>query len=77
MSGDDRSLFERIRTTVRHNATQLAVDILLITAWLLLGTEVLRLLGVPRWLQYVVLFAGVIVYAQLTPPWEHPPIDEG
>lgn len=76
MTPDGRSLFERSLAAVRHNARQLAVDLLLIVAWLILGTEALRLLGVPRWLQYVVLFGGIIVYVQLTPSWEHPPVDQ-
>lgn len=76
MATTPRSVIERVVAMLRHNGRKVTIDILLLVAWLLLGTELLRTVAVPRWLQYIVLFGGVIVYAQLTAPWEHPPIEE-
>lgn len=63
----------RLLAYLRHNYRGIAVDIALLTAWVILGTEVLRFLGAPRWFQYLVLFGGVIGYVQLTSNWERPP----
>lgn len=62
---------------LRHNFREIAADAVLLVAWVLLGTEVLRLLAVPRWVQYLVLFGGVIAYAQLTANWDRPPRRDG
>lgn len=58
---------------LRHNVQAIAADVVLLVAWVLFGTEVLRLLGIPRWVQYLVLFGGVIAYVQLTANWDRPP----
>lgn len=63
----------RLVAYLRSNYRGIAVDVVLLASWVLLGTEVLRLLGAPRWFQYLVLFGGIIGYVQLTANWERPP----
>lgn len=77
MGTSGRSTLERVLAVLRHNRWQLAVDTALLAGWLFLGTASLRIVGVPRWLQYVVLFGGVVVYGHLTTSWDHPPVDAG
>ncbi len=67
----------RLIAYLRHNYRAIAVDVMLLTTWVILGTEVLRFLGAPRWVQYLVLFGGVIAYVQLTSNWERPPRPSG
>lgn len=76
MPGDDRSFTGRFAAYLALNRRRIAIDAILLVSWTLLATEALRLLAAPRWLQFVVIFGGVVVYAQLTPPWQQPPHGE-
>lgn len=69
MDSHDRSWIERVVAFVRQNYSLLLLDLVVLVSWTVLGTEILRMLGAPRWLQYVVLFLGVVVYTQVTPQW--------
>lgn len=77
MSRAEGSWPGRLIAYLRHNYRGIAVDIALLMAWVILGTEVLRFLGAPRWFQYLVLFGGVIGYVRLTSNWERPPPPSG
>lgn len=70
----DGSWRGRVVAYLRLNYRGILIDVVLLASWVLLGTEALRLLGAPRWFQYLVLFGGVIGYVQLTSDWERPPI---
>lgn len=48
----------------------IVLDVLVIGSWLVLGTHLFDALGVPRWLQYALVFLGVVAYTQVTPQWE-------
>lgn len=61
---------------LRTNAVRILVDLVIVTSWMIVSTELLHTLEVVRWVQYVVLFAGVLVYAMLTPPWGSSATDE-
>lgn len=58
---------------LRHNAFRIVVDLVIVASWMIVSTRLLHSLGVVQWAQYVVLFAGVIAYALVTPKWE--PLD--
>lgn len=62
---------------LRENAWRLVVDLVVMAAWVVFGTEALRVLELPTWLQYVVLFLGVVIYVNTTPQWERPRLEEG
>lgn len=61
---------------LRQNALRIAVDLVIVVSWMIVSTQVLHSFGVVRWVQYVVLFAGVIAYALVTPPWSGPTEEE-
>lgn len=50
----------------------MAVDILVIGAWVILNWSVFSWFSLPTWALYVIIFAGVIVYSRITPTWERP-----
>ena len=72
----DRPLIEsrprRLLAYLRHNSGRMLVDASVLLAWILATAAVLDWLDQPRWLLYVVLFAGVVVYTRITPTWERP-----
>lgn len=57
---------------LRYNAIRIVVDLVVVVSWMIVSARVLHSLGLVRWVQYVVLFAGVIAYALVTPQWESP-----
>lgn len=63
---------ERLRAYLRHNRVQMAVDVAVLAAWVLLTAAVARRFGLPTWLFYVAVFVGVVAYAQMTPAWRRP-----
>lgn len=63
---------ERLSAYIRYNRRQILVDAALLTAWVLVTTAVFRWFLLPRWLLYVVLFTGVVLYTRVTPPWKRP-----
>lgn len=69
MSGDELSWVERVAAFVRQNYSLLLLDIVVLVTWGVIGSELLSMLGAPPWLQYVVLFLGVVLYTQATPQW--------
>ena len=69
MSRDERSWVERVAAFVRQNYSLLLLDLVVLVTVGIIGSELLGVLGAPPWLQYVVLFLGVVVYTQLTPQW--------
>ena len=72
----DRPLIEsrprRLLAYLRHNSGRMLVDAAVLLAWVLATAAVLDWLDQPRWLLYVVLFTGVVVYTRITPTWERP-----
>lgn len=70
MSRDERSWVERVAVFVRQNYSLLLLDLVVLVTWGVIGSELLSVLGAPPWLQYVVLFLGVVLYTQLTPQWQ-------
>ena len=63
---------ERLFAYLRFNARRITVDVLVLGAWLLINFSVFDWFGLPTWLMYVTIFAGVIVYSRITIPWERP-----
>ena len=72
----DRPLIEsrprRLLAYLQHNRGRMLVDASVLIAWVLATAAVLDWLDQPRWLLYVVLFTGVVVYTRITPTWERP-----
>lgn len=62
---------------LRENARRLAADLVVMAGWVVFGSEALRALKLPTWLQYVVLFLGVVIYVNMTPQWERPGMADG
>lgn len=62
----------RLVAYLRWNRSRMIVDLALLASWMLVTTTVFGAIGLPNWLFYVVLFAGVIVYSRITPSWERP-----
>lgn len=48
------------------------LDAVILASWIVLATEVFRLVRVPRWAQYLLLFTGVVAYERVTRTWEGP-----
>ena len=42
---------------------------MIIFAWIVVSAALFRELALPRWLHYLVLFVGVVLYSRLTPNW--------
>lgn len=57
---------------VARHWQQLALDLLLITAWVIVLARVIRQLGWPGWAYYVVLVGGIVVYSLFFDPWNNP-----
>ena len=62
----------RLRTYLAYNRDRILTDLLVMLTWVIASWTVFGMLSLPRWLFYVVLFIGVIVYSRITPPWERP-----
>lgn len=75
-SREERPLIEsrwrRLRAYLRHNQEQIFIDGLLLLSWILLLSGISAWFGLPRWLFYIVLFVGVVVYTRSTPTWVRP-----
>lgn len=75
-SPEERPLIEsrwrRLRAYLRHNRELFLIDGVLLFSWILLISGISGWFDLPRWLFYVVVFAGVVVYTQLTPSWVRP-----
>lgn len=63
---------DRLVAYLRYNGVRMTVDALVIAAWILINWSIFAWLGLPTWLLYVTLFAGVIVYSRITPTWTRP-----
>jgi uncharacterized protein (DUF983 family) len=59
----------RATAFLRANRDQLVVDAMIIFAWIVVSAALFRELALPRWLHYLVLFVGVVLYSRLTPNW--------
>lgn len=73
---DDRPVLEsrrqRLRAYLRHNGERICRDTAVVLTWALAMTIVFPELGLPRWIQYLVTFVGVVVYTRATVPWSRP-----
>lgn len=67
-----QSRWRRLVAYLRYNSEQIVVDVAILSAWTLASATVFQLLGLPRWLHYLVLFLGVVAYSRLTPTWRRP-----
>ncbi|MCL9813037.1 hypothetical protein [Natranaeroarchaeum aerophilus] len=67
-----RSRPRRLVSYLRHNRTRILTDTAVLVAWVLVVSSIFSWLDLPNWLLYVVIFAGVVVYARATPTWERP-----
>lgn len=67
-----RPRYQRLLAYLRHNRVRIAVDLAVVTAWVLVTWSTFAWFSLPTWLLYVTLFAGVIIYSRITPPWERP-----
>lgn len=68
---------ERLVAYLRHNRDAMVVDCAMLLAWVAVTTLVFRVLTVPLWPYFLLLFVGTFAYARLTPGWERPyrPVD--
>lgn len=64
------SWWRRAFAFLRANRDQLVVDAIIIFTWIVVSAALFRELSLPRWLHYLVLFVGVVIYSRLTPNWE-------
>ncbi len=66
------SRHQRLLAYLRFNRTRMVVDILVVSAWVLVIVSVFAWFALPTWLLYVCLFVGVIVYSRVTTTWRRP-----
>ena len=75
-TGDDRSIIEsrrrRLCAYLRHNGERICRDAIVLSTWALVMAVWAQGLGLPRWLCYLVTFAGVVAYTRVTSPWRRP-----
>jgi hypothetical protein len=69
---DGATRVERVLSSFRDNYAQVAIDVIVVLSWMIVTAEMFRVLSVLRWVEYAVLFVGVVVYARLTPGWDMP-----
>lgn len=62
----------RLIAYLRHNWSQMVVDVVILAAWLVMTTAVFRWLLLPSWLLYILVFIGIVVYARITSGWQRP-----
>lgn len=62
----------RLAAYLRHNAERMVADLLILIAWIIAASTVFGVLDLPRWLLYILIFAGVVIYSRITPAWERP-----
>jgi uncharacterized protein (DUF983 family) len=62
--------WRRATAFLRANRDQLVVDAMVMFAWIVVSAALFRELALPRWLHYLVLFVGVVIYSRLTPNWQ-------
>lgn len=62
----------RLLAYLRHNSARMVVDVAVLAAWILVLTAAFGIVGLPRWLLYVTVFTGVVIYTRVTPTWERP-----
>lgn len=62
----------RLLAYLRANSARMVVDVAVLAAWILVLTAVFGVIGMPRWLLYLTVFTGVVVYTRVTPTWERP-----
>ncbi|MFW5974358.1 MAG: hypothetical protein ACOCPZ_03155 [Natrialbaceae archaeon] len=76
MADTDRPTIEsrtgRLLAYLASNRDQLIVDAAVLLAWIVVSSTAFRVLALPQWAHYLVLFVGIAVYAKLTPSWERP-----
>lgn len=66
------SRWQRLRAYLRHNRERLFVDGVLLFSWILLLSGIREWFYLPRWLFFVIVFVGVVVYTQSTSDWVRP-----
>ena len=66
------SRVRRLAVYLQYNGSKIAVDVMILLAWILGAATVFDWFGIPRWLYYGVVFAGIIAYSRITPTWERP-----
>lgn len=57
---------------LRQNRDQVVVDAAVLLSWIIVSAALFRILSLPRWLHYLVLFIGIVAYSRVTPDWERP-----
>ena len=57
---------------LRFNRARILADAIIIIAWVLVTSTIFGWLGLPRWLLYIVIATGVVIYSRITPTWERP-----
>lgn len=62
----------RLLAYLRSNRDQLIVDAAVLLAWVVASSVAFGRLSLPQWAYYLLVFAGVALYAKLTPNWERP-----
>ena len=75
-TGVDRPIIEsrrrRLRAYLRHNGERICRDVVALSAWALVMAVWAQGLGLPRWLCYLLTFAGIVGYTRVTSPWRRP-----
>ncbi|NKE37801.1 MULTISPECIES: hypothetical protein [Natronococcus] len=66
------SRYRRLVAYLRFNRDSILVDVLLVSAWILLASGVAQWFSLPRWFFYIVVFVGIVVYTRTTVPWSRP-----
>lgn len=77
MDVGDRPWVVQSTAYLRENAWLLTADLVVMAGWMVFGSEALRALMLPTWLQHVVLFLGVVIYVNMTPQWKRPGATDG
>lgn len=63
---------KRLVRYLRYNWSRMLIDAAILVTWLFVTTAVFRRFVLPRWLLYVVVFGGIVVYSRITPSWKRP-----
>lgn len=63
---------DRLLAYLAHNRSRLLVDVVSLSAWTSLAVTLFVFMNYPRWLLYLVVMFGVVVYTRITPTWEPP-----
>ncbi|QLG60237.1 hypothetical protein [Halorarum salinum] len=70
MFQSDSPLRDRLATTLEGTGLGVLLrDLAVVVAWVLVVSFGFRVFGLPTWLYYVVVFAGVVGYLLVSGPW--------